>query len=253
MNHERAHDPTQHATSPWKLGLLGGVGALTLAPYLLPLIGIGKADSASGIMHYIGSTFTEGGVGTGLAGALQGGIASIPVVGGALTSATSVTLPGLGFTIASGALVTLAAAATLSIGGMLLANWMERREQPGDFPWSKVIRYTSMATSALIALPSMLSAISVGITFLASLFGPAANSHAAIAMQSSLGATSLHSATGAASGLAALIPHFITCGAAALPVIGSLFIDKSTKPLPHVSAGVHQGALVAQPLRLAAL
>lgn len=213
---------------------LAGVGALTVAPYFLP-----ASVDPGDIMHFIGAPASDGALGSGLAGALQKGLSHLPLLGSALTSTAPVGLPLIG-TIASGALVSLAATAAIGIGGILLANWMHARETPEQFPWSKVVRYTALATSTLIALPSILGAISVGITFFASYFGPAAGSNTAWAMKDSLGATNLH-ATGAAGGLAALLPHFVACGAAAVPLVGAMVMGSPrNKPEAQIAGTVEK-------------
>lgn len=235
--------------NPWLLGGLGVVGALTLAPYVLPVLGIGNADLANHMMGFMGSS--ENPFGSGIAGELNKFIGGIPLVGGALTSTASVSLPFIG-SVASGALVTMGATAVIGIGGMLLANWMEKREDPnqGGIRWSKVIRYASLATSMFIALPSLLGAISIGVSFLASLFGPAVGNPTLVAMKEGLGATAMsHGVDSAASGLAALLPHFFSCGAAALPVVGALFANGRSapeiKPAPQVREGQPQGPVSA--------
>lgn len=224
--------------------MLGSIGTLTLAPYILPAIGIGQASKVTDLMHFLGTPLTPGAMGTGLAGTVQGGIAAVPGVGGMLTSTAPVAIPGVG-PIAAGALATIAATAIIGIGGMLLANWMEKREQEGDFPWSKVVRFTALATSALIALPSILSALSLGIAFFGTLMGPEISSSTALAVNGSLGATSMHNVAGS---LTALLPHFLTCGAAALPFVGALFMNKrDEKPETRISHAEKAGQVDLPP------
>lgn len=223
--HDHAAQHARHI-SPLTWGLLAGLGTLTLAPYILPAIGIGQTDSASGIMHLVGASPTGDPVGTGLAATVQKGIAAIPGIGGALTSTAPTQF--LGMTMASGAVTTLLATAGIGMGGVLLANWVEKHEDPNKqgIRWSKVIRFAALATSALIALPGILGAISVGITFFATLLGPAGSgSYTGLAMQGFTGATNMHAASGAAGGVAAMLPHLFTCGLAALPVVGALFMN----------------------------
>lgn len=208
---------------------LGGFASLTLAPYVLPMLGIGQPDSAEGIMHIVGAPLDGNSYGAGLAGYLQQGIASLPGIGTALTSNTQVAVPLLG-TMAAGAITSIAATAAIGIGGVLLANWMEHRETGNTIRWSRVVRMAALATSALIALPGMLGAISVGVTFLASLLGPVGSaSHTALAMQGLTGGTVMHATASALNGIAAILPHLFTCGIAALPVVGALFIDHHTR------------------------
>lgn len=227
---EHAHPSHEghHGLNPWLLGGLGAAGALMLSPYVLPSIGVGDAESAGHLMGLIGGRPDITGFGTGLAGALQQTLAGIPVIGGALTSTAPVAIPGLGLSIASGALVTLAATAGIGIGGALLANWMEKRERPGQFPWSQVIRYGSLATSMLIALPSLLGAISVGMAFLGFLVRPLVGFQTSAFMANSLGATSMASGGEALTGLASILPHFFTCGLPFLPLAAAMLMGKRT-------------------------
>lgn len=181
---------------------------------------------ADDMMHYIAG---HTGFGNGIAGAAQGAIASIPGIGGALTSTTMVTIPGIGVSIASGVLVSLAASATIGIGGILLANWMEKHETPDDkIHWSKIVRYASLTTSILIALPSILSGISMGITFLAAVMNPLWGSYAADAMRTTIGATTMP--MNGLSGAAAVLPHLLTCGFSLLPVGLASFMSGHKAP-----------------------
>lgn len=247
-----AYDHAEHRRhiSPMTWGLLGGLGTLTLAPYILPLIGIGQTDSAGGIMHLVSASPTGDIVGTGWAAGAQKAIAAIPGVGGALTSTEPVQL--LGMTLASGAVTTLLATAGIGIGGVLLANWMEKHEAPDQqgIRWSKVVRFAALATSALIALPGILGAISVGITFFAGLLGPAGSaSYTGVAMQNFTGATNMHAGSAAAGGIAAMLPHLFTCGLAAVPVIGALFVGNKG-PASQSAASTIPNPILQGPLQL---
>ncbi|MBX9727264.1 MAG: hypothetical protein K2X09_08360, partial [Rickettsiales bacterium] len=88
----------------------------------------------------------------------------------------------------------------------------------------------ALATSMLIALPSVLGAISVAVTFLASVIGPlGTGSSTAVAMSHTLGATTAHA--GAASGISTVLSHLISCGAAILPIgVASLIKEKPHTP-----------------------
>ncbi|MFM9890844.1 MAG: hypothetical protein ACKVOE_09455 [Rickettsiales bacterium] len=209
------------------------------------MFGLGKADDAANMMSFIGAPVTNP-YGSGVAGWLQGGLAAIPGIGGALTSTTPINVLGLSMT--SGALVSIAASGVIGIGGALLARWLEKREDPNaPIYWSKIIRYTALATSLLIALPSVLGAISVAFTFFASLTGQGAGSSMALSMRDTLGATTAHA--GAAGGLATLVSHFIACGAAILPVGLATYFAKSGDAHAHTTAttdGTPQGQFTAR-------
>lgn len=233
------HSQHQDHLNPWLLAGLGGVGAIVAAPYILPMLGIGSASTATSIGHYIGGHGSEN-FGAGLAGGVQGMIAGIPGIGEALTSSALVTLPGLGIGIASGALMTVAATAVIGIGGVLFANWLEKHEDPNAaIQWSKIIRTAALVTSGLIALPGLLSGLSIGITFLTGVVASAVPALATLpsetvtVMKDTLGATSME--MGGLSGLGALLPHLFTCGLAALPVVGALFLPRD-KPENSVTS-----------------
>ena len=238
---KHGHSVAEHR---FHLGLLGGTavaGSVIAAPYVLPAVGIGQslavpASTSHFLMGRLGAPAAEGALGSsfgsGIAGTLQGWISSIPGIGGMLTSESLVTIPGLGVQVASGALATVAIAGGLAIGGMLLANHMEKSEDPNakGIQWSKVIRYGSLATSMLISLPSLLTGISIGIAFIATQFAPEIGLQATEFLRNSLGATTLASNTGAGvSGLATMVPHLFTCGVASLPVVGSFFLGNKHK------------------------
>jgi hypothetical protein len=237
MSNFEKHDHANHQghLNPWLLGGFGAVTALSLAPYLLPIIGIGEPFDPSShggthmIMNLLGLPATEGALGSGLAGSVAGAISHIPIIGTALTSTSLVTIPGTGISIASGALMSVASAAVIGIGGMFVADWLEKREaQQGNtqsIRWSQIVRYGSLATSILISLPSLLTGISVGIAFIAAQIGVSAGWQAIGALRGSIGAVSMGE-MGAASGIVALIPHLFSCGLASLPIIGSLFLGK---------------------------
>lgn len=216
------------------MGGIGLVGTISLAPYVLPSIGIGSASLAHDTMAWLsaGSTY-----GTGLAGGAQALLASIPGIGSALTSAELVTIPGLGVSIASGALASVGLTALIGIGGTWLANWMETHEQ-ADAPihWSKVVRYASLATSAMIALPGIISGLAVGIAFLSGAVG--LGMETLPMLRGTLGATTMPM-DGGLGGLAAVIPHLFTCGLPFMPVAAAMFMDMKHQPSAQRLAEVH--------------
>lgn len=232
MKHTHTHHTDDHSGHLLLLGATGIAGSLILAPYVLPMLGIGSTHTAHRWMSFISSDAAPGFYGTGIAGALQEGIAFLPWVGGALTSTEPVTIPGIGITVASGALTTMLASAVIGIGGTMLANWMEKREQASDhFHWSSIIRTVSLATSILISLPSILTGISIGITFLAGLINTQWGIEVATAMSSNYGPGAVAGAAnhGAGTGLFSLIPHLFSCGAALIPASLAMFMASSEK------------------------
>ncbi len=209
---EECHPPEHN---PWMKRIAIGAallaGAVVIAPYLLPVVGVGETALAEEAMVAMHGT----GLGNGLAGVINGVINSIPFVGG---------------TLAQGGLVSAVASAGIGIGGMLLGNYIEKRQDGSTgIRWGKVLATAALATSALIALPSLLTGISVGVVYLAAAFsGVELASSAVAAMAASLGSVSSVSAgmTGLA-GAAAAFPHLLTCvapaisGAVSLGMLGS--------------------------------
>ncbi len=205
----------------------GIAGGLILAPYALPFFGIGSATTAARIA---GQCAGNGAMGSGLAGFINETLSEIPVIGPEL--ATS----GWTGAIASG---------VIGLGGALLGNYISRHyDKAGHIPWGKVIRYATLATSILIALPSILSGISMGIAFLASLEGGVAGAAAASAalgaMEHTLGFMGASSMAATTASTAGIFAHLFTCGAATLPVIGSMFVGNN-KPTAHAMPAADDG------------
>ena len=65
----------------------------------------------------------------------------------------------------------MAIAATVGIGGMLLARHLEKKgAEIYGFPAGKIVRWLALGTSVLFALPSILSGITMALHFLAIMF-----------------------------------------------------------------------------------
>ncbi len=190
--------------------LLVGAGlttAVVAAPHVLPLIGVGNAAMANEVVMQCSSAgFAE----TGLAGAINGLLSSIP---------------GIGSSLAGGGWIAAAASGGIGIGGVLLGNYVHKHhDKPGHIQWGKIIKYAALATSMLIALPSILSGVSMGLTYLAFVTaGAAAALSVSTATTSTLG---MMGTVQAGTAMATFAPHIMTCGAAALPAVGSLFLAK---------------------------
>lgn len=219
------HVPDSHAqhvaSHPvWPLFALGAAGALIASPYLLPAIGIGTAETASDVLNQYHAH--EGLGGSGLAGLIAGGLEKIP---------------GIGTSLAAGGWTTILASGAIGLGGVLLANWLEKGELPSDFPWSKVIRYGSLATSMLISLPSLLTGIGVSIAFLSTFFVSQASTFNALigGLTSTIGTASMAS-MGSSGGnvVAAMLPHILGCGSSLIPLSLAYFMGGKT-PSPHAS------------------
>ena len=229
-----SHDHSQHL-NPYLIGGTAAASGVMLAPYVLPFFNIGNFHLTGAWAHILegSSYFAEAGsayYGTGVAGALMEGLAAVPLLGQALTSSAIITLPGIGVGVAAGVLASVTAVAGLAIGGTLLANWMEKREDDTDkIKWSKVVRYGALASSALIAMPHILGALSLGITAIAFAMGGNAVLGGTISfLQGTLGAPVMEH--GAATGLAAmLVPHLATCGSIVASFLGGLFWEETLK------------------------
>ena len=86
---KHGHSVTEHQMHKWLLGGAAIAGAVVAAPYVLPALGIGQslalpASQTHFIMGNLAAPSSAGAMGSGLAGAIQGGIASIPGIGGIL-------------------------------------------------------------------------------------------------------------------------------------------------------------------------
>lgn len=190
-------------------GGVGAAGAVIASPYVLPLLNIGthNVDRMLNICSQGAGEF-----GKGAAGFINEGFSHIPAVGDTLA------LGGWGSAIAS---------SVIGLGGVMLGNYIEEHyDQEGKIPWGKIIKYAAITTSVLIALPSILSAISMGVTFLAMTMG--ASSAVGTFMSGSLGFMGGMEAATAFSGIAGLLPHLVTCGLGILPVAGTAILAQKT-------------------------
>lgn len=201
---------------------VGGVAtgaAIILAPHVLPLLGIGSSVLAGEAMFLLHGTADATGniVGSGLAGTLNQALSAVPLVGDKL---------------AAGGIFNAAATALTGIGGVLLGNHIAKKFHAG---WGKAIKYAALATSALIALPTVLTALSVGVVYLSTISMNAESaSHVVGFIDSTLGSIG-HSESDflGLSGAAATLPHFLTCGLSIVPA-GLAFALSRKDPAPHV-------------------
>ena len=188
--------------------LTGGVIAL---PYVLPAIGIGSAKVAGQVSNLCTAS---GSTSMGLAGALNNVLADVP---------------GIGPSLAAGGWSSALWAGGIGFGGMLLGNYVHKHyDHEGGIQWGKIIKYAALTTSLLIGLPSLLTGITMGLTYLAYLAGHALVGNGASfaspvagALGNTLGFSGATSAVGSAGGL---VPHLITCGAVTLPMTGAAFM-----------------------------
>ncbi|MEZ5691766.1 MAG: hypothetical protein R3D71_08905 [Rickettsiales bacterium] len=208
------HDYKQHK----HYGALLKTGLVTSGVIITPYVGEAlklSGTSVNDIMH----SFHSAGHGSGLAGLINGFMGNIPVVGE---------------TLAEGGIATAASSGIIGIGGVLLGNYLEKKEKEKDvddkkISWGKIIKYAALATSALIALPSILTGISVGISYIASFAGAEVAASVMSALSSSIGTIGEMHMASAASGLGSAFTHLITCGGAALSVTGAMYASEKAE------------------------
>lgn len=213
MQNHGQHDTGNNGA---KLAAIGAVGGVIAAPYVLPVVGLGSEFMTKQILTLCQ---TSAGNGIGLAGVVNDGLNIIP---------------GVGTTLAAGGWANALTSGVVGIGGTLLGNYIEKHyDRPGHLPWGKIIKYAAITTSILVALPSLLSGISMGLTYLAFAMGGAAvASTVAGATGSTLGLMGGINVISAGAGLSGLLAHVVTCGAAALPIIGTLWLGQPGNDTP---------------------
>lgn len=189
----------------------GVIGAgIMLAPHVLPALGITSpelAEEAALMIHNKPA---------GMAGALNSTIGLIP---------------GIGSKLAEGGWFTAAVSASIGMGGMLLGNFIEKREgEAKGIKWGSAIKWGALITSALVALPTILTAIGTGIVYAGMALSDAgvistASSNSIISNVyktiGSIGGTYEHNLLGL-GGLAAVVPHFLCCGAPLAPLAANI-------------------------------
>ncbi len=205
------HDPhAHHRVSPWtKLVLTGALvsAGFILAPHVLPLVGVGSVEAAENALQVL-HPFEKG---AGLAGAVNSVIGAIPLVGE---------------TLATNGLANALATGFIGIGGVLLGNYVEKRENgETKIKWGNVIKTAALATSFLLALPTVLTGVSMGLIYLgeaavdAGLIEAVTASNMYGTISSTLGTIggTVHNAMMGAGGLLATLPHLLTCGISLVP------------------------------------
>jgi hypothetical protein len=215
MPHNSNKHASNHTLHRWELGLVATAAAVISAPFVGPLVNFGDASLASRVANVCGTTSG------GLAQGIEGLLSSTPLVGGMLVGF------GWGPSIISG---------VIGIGGVMLGDYIHRHyDKKGQIQWGTIIKYTALTTSFLIALPSVLSGISMGLMFLADAGASLVSSNAAYAasewarqaLEGTIGFSGFtHTAP---TGLAGLAPHLFTCGRALLPLGSTYFTARSQR------------------------
>lgn len=204
---------TAHKAILWGAGISTALG---LSPYLLPYVVSDTSQITDKVINLCTNSKEYGNFGSGLSGLLNSGLSHVPLVGEFLSSG------GWGSALVSGA---------IGLGGTILGNYVSKHyDRPGQIPWGKIIKYAAITTSLLIALPGLLSGISMGITFLAMAFGNASIASSAYgAMASTFGFMGPAAMGAAGSGIGGLVSQAMCCGAVVLPALSTFFMGGSAK------------------------
>jgi hypothetical protein len=214
-------------------------GAVILAPYVLPALGIGDSALAAQAL----SAMHGNGLGNGLAGALNGVISGIPLIGGEL---------------AKNGFLSAATSGIIGIGGVMLGHYIQQKEDGTKaISWGKLVATASLLTSALIALPSVLTGLSVGIVYMCAAFsGVALASKAVGVMAKTLGSVgSMNAANLGLTGALASLPHLLACCAAAVPTVMSYSMwkkDGASVENPHSDGSIMSRVEVDAPTQVGA-
>jgi hypothetical protein len=216
-----------HASAPneWTISTalsaaaIGGIvatGALILAPHVLPWVGIGNAETATTATSLLHQS-------TGIAGTINEGLAALPLIGSKL---------------AEGGFFNAVVTGIIGVGGVVLGDSIGQKENGETaITWGKFIKYAALATSALIAMPTVLTALGSGMIYLSILADPIVtfgdtvfSSQIATLVNNTIGTMAgLNHTMMGLSGIAAAIPHFITCGASLLPAALSVKLWRDDK------------------------
>ena len=224
MNHTHTQQGVHH--KPWEhtaLKVLSWSGLATAGLALSPVLASFAPTTAAGgsALSAIESCVT--GPARGLAGHAYGLLQDI----------------GFSESIISGGWATAGLSGGIAVGGLLLANYLDKRTKSGEFRWGSVVRWAALTTSILIALPAILPAISMGLNFLGSWLGSSGLSGFAADI-GTIGANSV--AADSASGISTAVGaaafagvHAVTC---ALPLgLTGFFLgqkEEPQKPMPKL-------------------
>lgn len=250
--------------------LMWGAGIALAAFIALPYFGNALAGSAGELARdtSLQACGIRGTVGF-LAPAISGLVAAIPG----------------GVALATGGWVVAGAALAIGLAGNYLANYLQKREQEeaarsgsyqiDNIHWSKVVRSLATATSIFISLPGILTGITMGMDYLATLGKtpvvmagdsskilfeathgagvPEALEKASLWTRANIGGVGMEYGTvnglsgGSFSNMPLLMSHVASCGG---PLLGlglgnaaktapASFVERVTAPVDHAIDGFH--------------
>ena len=230
----------------------GGAGltaAIAVAPFLLPAIGVGSMVpmlSPGGENMALQSLEQI----TAFEDCIRGGATGLA----GLTADILRPLPWVGETLAQGGVWNGVAAGGVALGGTLAANYYQEKT-PNHYHVAQIVRAATMATTALIAAPAILSALSMGLHYLSLVAGTQLydgninqfsgvketlfSTLGKLGEQGAAGAATLQAGAsgsigGALSASSLLVTHALSCGVAAS--IGGAAISSSAQHSAHAHA-----------------
>lgn len=217
--------------------------AVVLAPHVLPLAGIGGEEIFEDAMwrshgYVAGASLPIGEAGSGIAGIINRGIANY--------------IPLIGEKLAEGGWFNALTSASIGAVGFLAGRTLERRHGGHGPNWGTAIKIGSLITSALVALPVLLSGITMGLTYLSMLTSNNEfidNTVKLLNHTIGVSGGKMHSAFLGLSGAAAGVAHLFTCGVSVLPLGLSVLMLRKRKVIApgdidceiQVPAGIKPG------------
>lgn len=180
--------------------------AVAVSPFILPGLGIGQEFGGSMFEQATAFANCSSGPATGLAGWTSHAVSYIPFIGD---------------TLAKGGILNAFAAGGTLYGGNKLSEWLQKdTPQAGWISWGGLVKALTIATTALISLPAILPAISMGLDYLTMLAGTSFQdninhysdySKPIISAVGKLGDEG-YSSMGAGAASSLLVSHLLACG-----------------------------------------
>lgn len=205
-------------------------GGIIIAPYIPIALGMDDHLLAEKSLNALCGT----GQATGLAGSLKDMLIHVPLIGESL---------------AQGGWTNVAAVTATGMGGHFLAKAAAHyHTDTTGICWSKVIRYSALAATMLIALPSILTGISAGLVYLSAILSDTELASQTLSfMKDTLGTTGTTSALAGVAGLAATAPHLLTCGLSLFPATLP-FLMQEKKAISREAGELQMDAAISSPL-----